>query len=205
MPPIPNAIGISRFDSWLRRVMRLRERSVVPTVATELIPVTGFEMDRIENFLPGETSLVGGAVLAQPGAGEFGGSAFGNPAGSGVLAVVEEVQLSSSAAFSFDFGLVAAAVGTASTPSFKDLRSFPSVPACTITEVSDAAAILVFVGTRYRRFELAAGAGLFFPARIIVPPGFNIGIQTATTGAANIRVGWQWYERALEASEEEGG
>lgn len=205
MPPIPNSIGVSRFDSWLRRVLRLRERSVVPTLATELIPITGFELDRIEHYLPGETSLVGGATLAQPIAGDFGGGSFANPADSGVLAVVEEMQLSTSAAFSFDFGQVAALVGTAVVPNFKDLRAFPSTPACRIAEISDAAAILVFVGTRWRRFELPAGGLYTAPVRIIVPPGFSIGVQTSTTGAANIRVAWQWYERAIEPSEEEGG
>lgn len=95
--PLRNLVTIPRFDSFLAKVFGLKERSVSPTIATEIIPtVQVTPSDAAElYFVRGERLCAYHQVVDLFGSSETtitSVAVFGNPGRSGVLATVEAIQ-----------------------------------------------------------------------------------------------------------------
>ncbi len=202
---IPNQITTSRFDSWLRRALRIRDRSVVPALATELLAVTGFELDRAEHYWPGETALVEGGSSVTTAAGSHLDAGVRNPAGSGLIVVVTSACVSSNAAQGeFHWGLRTAQAGTVRNAFIRDSRQ--AGPAGITSQggqhYSDAI-VAAFVSVA-PRLTAPTGVPLFIPGQWVLFPGWEFGVATPN-GVGTYHCAFQWYERAFEPSEEQGG
>jgi hypothetical protein len=96
--PLRNLISIPRFDSMLSKLLGIKERSIAPTVATELIPVIPVQSPNAGElyFTRGERILSLHDQVA-----EWGNAVdslanvaiFANPPGSRTLVIVERIQI----------------------------------------------------------------------------------------------------------------
>ena len=94
--PLINQISIPRFDSLLAKLFGLKERSVAPSVATEIVPTIGVDTQVTElYYVRGErilslsdTPIMWGATVSAV----TDVIAFGNPLGSNTLITLEEMM-----------------------------------------------------------------------------------------------------------------
>lgn len=95
--PLRNLISIPRFDSLLSKLLGIKERSIAPTVATELLPVLSVQDPKAAelDFVRGEQRLFLHDDVAAHGsaASEIHPLiCLGNPIGSGKLITLEGFQ-----------------------------------------------------------------------------------------------------------------
>lgn len=202
---IPNQITTSRFDSWLRRALRIRDRSVVPALATELLAVTGLELDRPEHYWPAETALVEAGSSVTTAAGSHLDAGVRNPVGSGLIVVVRDASVSSNAAQGeFHWGLRSVQAGTARPALIRDSRQAgpAGITSQGAVHFSDAI-VAAFVSTA-PRLTAPTGVTLHIPGAWVLFPGWEFAVLTPN-GIGTYHTAFSWYERPFEPSEEQGG
>jgi len=190
-----------RYDQLMRRVGDLKgPGSKVSNVLTELFPVLSLE------DLPLELMLLGGwrkafiTVARTAGVGDVVAANLFNPAGSGVIAVVERVEWTFGAADLADLDIVQASLTGGQTKGlFRDSRlggDRLSTLFGTTQTAADTDAI-------YRRIT-GADAPEFLDDRnglFVLSPGNGVQLGYAVVTNAALNVVWWWRERTAEPSE----
>lgn len=195
-----NEIQVGRQNAVLHKLLAMKEGAPSPILAPEVIPVLVLESDRPEwAFLAGEALCWG---FVEPGAvvGQIAYCELRNPAGSGVLCVVEEVVLASataSAFFALGIGSYAP-LSAASASIVRDTRILPGRPSCSLASINTAASPGGING--YKILQSTGSDPVIIRTPIILSPGTLLAIQT-TNMNIGIRVSVSWRERTLEPSE----
>lgn len=197
---IPNQITTSRFDSWLRRALRIRDRSVVPALATELLAVTGFELDRVESRWLGETASYHAGVAQTSAAGVHPAVRLHNPVGSTVLAVATGLHLATDVATTVTVRL--AQPPAVWTPSLVTIQKHDSrVPAITATRIDQRDLAAPPLDTPLFRVNTS----LLLDWKWVLFPGSSLEAVGGQPGVSTLWAHFSWYERPFEPSEETGG
>ena len=118
-----NEIQGGRLNSILHKLLNMAEGSPSPTLATDVFPMLALEVDRPEwHFLGGER--LGWARWYLGGtAAQYSHVGLRNPAGSGVLLVVDRIVVSVAAGNPVQLGLrTVAAVDVVSSGLSRDTR-----------------------------------------------------------------------------------
>lgn len=169
----------------------------------EIHPTFDMEPGPVDwQFLQGVRRVAGFAAQAAVGA-QLQSILLINAAGSGVIAVVEEIVLSvptaSADVFNIGRGSVITGGGTASVLDTR-WRSSAGVDGSTLTTLarSNAASVLA---SGWLSLDLAAQAVFTWKdPGIILTPGFSVAIEHANVNLA-IRASFRWRERALQPFE----
>lgn len=193
----------NRYDQLIRRVGGLiGPGSKVSEVISELFPV--FD---VEN-MPGELLRLAGTRLCM-GGGTLAATAavaptavLENPAGSGILATIEQVNCASASNVSLRWGVLIGFRGTATaigTEIFRDSREgTPDQPVCNVRQINE---VPFASGINQSRTPANVNFTLKPPNSVcVLAPGTSFEI-----GTGNNNVAWfyafTWRERAAEQSE----
>jgi len=190
-----NEIQVGRFNALLSKLFGITG-APSPVLATDVFPNIVVESDRPEwSFLKGEKLLGGYYGLAAGGAGTYGKLQLWNPAGSGVLAVVEKFFITATANTSwyalFSQTLVSA---TSATLRSRDTRAAVN-PTCYLRYLVDAST----PGNRLIGGDCTSGSPVILDIPMIVSPGYGFHIQLGANTTAYVAM--LWRERVLERSE----
>ena len=191
----------ARYDQLLRRVGDLKgPGSKVAEVLTELFPVVSVE------DLPLELRVLSGWRAAMieverlAGVGDVVAANLFNPAGSGVIAVVERVLWRVNSADNIEFDLVQATLTGGQTKGlFRDTRlggdRLSTLFATTQTAAATDGIQRYFTPADVME-RLEDDQGLF-----VLSPGNGLQVGYATTTNKLLAVNFQWRERTAEPSE----
>jgi len=181
---------------------KLRERydlvgaSPAPFLAPELVPVvivddlTEFDVLSAEFERPCTVHETQGA----PGAGVHAVVMLANPSGSGVLAIGDDVYLSTAPGGRINWRLFASAPVIADHGQFRDSR-LPGTPAC--GSVATTSGVAPDDDWQIQLADLSIDtAGVIYPLPYVISPGFVLQMKISITNislSASIR----WRERTL--------
>jgi len=200
---LTSEIQQNRYDQLIRRVGGLiGPGSKVSEVLSELFP-----MFDVEN-MPGELLRLAGTRICMGGGGLAALAATSptavleNPANSGILATIEQVNVGSSSNTSIRWGVLNGFRGTAvaiGTEIFRDSREFtPDQPVCNVRQIAEVPLASGINQTRHSaqtNFTLAPPNGVC----VLAPGGsFEIGMATQNL---DFFYGFTWRERVAEQSE----
>jgi len=202
-----NEVQVGRFNGILHKLFSMKEGAPSPTLAPDIIPVLPLEVDRPEWAFLGGVRLGGGGTRVGPVAGQLPQLQLYNPAGSNTLVVVTKVIVSSATAVAATeirtgFGRAPLASSSGNLGP-RDGRNAPLVGVIPTT-------------AQLRLTTAVAVPSIFFPLAFIILPAnpFPLELEpnvildpdsgyTVFSSLANsdLAVGFEWYERSLEASE----
>lgn len=173
-------------------------------LASEMQPVMPF-FSGVENRFLESWDRFGFAIVGAATVGQTDGVRLRNPTGSGVVAVLEKMRVSSALQQEIDVsvGPAAADLTTASFGGSVEARQrarSTSVPSSSVASPGALLNIIDRVGV--------PGATAFAEVELIntvdqelqILPGWGLQVQS-TLNNANLSVSWLWRERALEDSE----
>lgn len=193
-------IQAPQLGEAVRRRFHLAGESRSPSELSDSIVATVV----LENDRPEYHALYGGRIAsgrASQGAtaGVYSYTQLFNPAGSGVIAVCECINVQVTA----DPFIMrqAVAIGSAVTSiGFRDFRFPVQAPTCQVREGQDAASIGTIIGQP--TFNVLSGTTLYgvWPHAIILAPGTGIGVRTNGTNLS-IFGAFVWRERAADPFE----
>lgn len=197
-----NIIQGGRWDNLFRRYFGLKgQPAIAPELEATIQPVIVMQDDAPElSLLKGVrrymTQGFQGAV-----AGQFSHIQLINPAGSGVIAVIEMWEIANGAAQGHVSGAVAnigLGVAGPATQSI-DLRDNIVVATCQVTTLAAAASNLTSVVFSRTTTASESFVRLKIPTGIVLPPGTGWASRNNVNAvsAANI----VWTERGMEAGE----
>jgi len=198
-----NQIQGGRWDNLLRRFFPIKERSIVPVLAPELVGYVAVQEWEDDMFWARSEKLAWVTSGNTAVAAQRGHVQILNPAGSSSLVMVEKVNIFSTAAVTFEMRYLSGpiAAGIASSPSPRDQRfaTVPSVGTATakVFHLNTAAVI----GTA-ASLQLVTLAGQMDTHHIgaILPPGESLLFVDMNLNTFNI-VNIYWRERAAEGTE----
>ena len=171
----------------------LKAGSIAPTLSPELVPVVLVAdlTSPVEESSAYMRVAMGTAVI--PGvAAKFGQSQLFNPKKSGVVAMVEVVDVSIETAGPAQITTHDTAVGSAvSTVAFRD-RRIPGLPATQVRSQTDAGV----PGSTIWTGELPAAEVIRIPIAMILGPGNGLVFANSRLDD-DLRVSWSWFERAV--------
>jgi len=191
----------ARYDQLLRRVGDLKgPGSKVNDVLTELFPVLSVEDLPLEHMVLAGWRKAFITVARTAGVGDVVAANLFNPAGSGVIAVVERVEWIIGAADLVDLDIVQATLTGGQTKGlFLDTRLGGDRLSTLFATTQTAAA----TDAIYRRLTqadelnfLSERNGLF-----VLSPGNGVQIGYAVVTNASLNVVFFWRERTAEPSE----
>lgn len=208
-----NAIGNGRFSALLTRTFWIKSgEAAAPTLADEITPVVEVnnQSDPAMAYLRNER-LAGGWNVIVPNATEYGYVRLVNPFGSGVLAIIDRIQIAASAAGNLFWVVNNGYAGTTisgKSASFRDVRWYNGTaqPVCGVagySSVLDPAgygALWQFdrlIASNYDDPIVIVNPG------IVLPPGTTCEVGHGTASLANpgIEGAFLWRERPVAAEE----
>lgn len=197
-----NEIQVGRLNAVLHKLLSMKEGAPAPQLAADIYPVIALESDRPEyKFLGGE-KYCWTSVILTPGVGIYGQVQIWNPAGSGVLAVMEGIDVSVGATATMDVRehnvqiTHASQVDVAATE--RDFRSgFTGLAALKCRYILHTA----LSGTLRWRMRCLQNEHRSFTQPIILPPGYGLSVAPAATNLAFTINQFTWRERYFEPSE----
>ena len=198
-----NDIQVARFSSILHKLLGITEGSPAPTLAPELLATVALEVDRPEwAFLAGERWCLGTGDQAAT-ALNYSHVGLFNPAGSGVLGVLEKLIVTD-----FSGGVIAAAAGqlgafsgggiTQTNSGFLD-RRLPGGLATTLAvqKKVHTAGLITF---ELFSVAISASTTAVIPFPVMLDPGSGFVVRTLAL-EKRLTVNFLWRERAFEPSE----
>lgn len=199
-----NQISLGRYDSYLSKLLQCKERSVAPSVATEILPVIDVEKVNPEGrLLQGvRLGLAGFEVAAV--AAQFSIIILTNPAGSNQLLVVEHAYLTTfpGGAHIAVHNAVTGALPNTNRAGVRDTRIAGAAPAFNLGVTAQlfggALAVVPGIFNFFLTFNTAGNIDL--PLNLVLGPGSGVMLQSQVVNNALLG-GFTWYERALEDSE----
>lgn len=198
-----NEILVGELGEVLNRRLAMKAGNPAPSLAPEIMPVLGLEMDRPEWHWLGRSLLWGCGGLKTAVAGNRTVAQLRNPLGTNVIAVVERVSVETNATSPVYMDLsnvdIAGSLTQTETPRRRDGR-IPELqePACTVGMGAQVAAL---IPTPLHIFH--APAGQFSPAfesPVILTPGRSLLLE-CTIVAIILKMTIQWRERRAVAGE----
>jgi len=192
-------LQVGRYNAVLHKLFSMKEGAPAPQLEGSLQAAIILENDRPEyKFLGNEFLMAGsrqqGNVAAQVSVGQL----F-NPAGSGVLCVLEEFSWDFSGTTTLLAGIVTTALVTVGTKAFRDSRQaiIAGQGACQVFGSNSVATGLI---TPQLRIRGVADVAQTVRIPFVLSPGN--GFQIESTGSNVImRYYFAWRERHLEPSE----
>lgn len=197
MPPLNNIQG-GRWDTFLRRLLPIKEQSIAPVLAPELVGMVVTQEWEPEQYLLREEKLYHAAVaVSAPGAGQNNFINILNPNNSGNLVILEGAFISSATA-GVQFQLrMELRNGTEFGIAGRDTRLGMTINAATaVPSEGDAAGI---AGVLAQIQQALATTVVQFNMPIVLAP--NSGVTMWADANVQISGGYLWRERAAESAE----
>lgn len=200
-----NQIQGGRWDTILRRLFSMKQGAIAPVLAGELVATVVLEDDRPENFaLSGTRICIGHADLPATAVERSSIQLF-NPVGSGVLAVVTNVNQQFIATGRIIMAHTITPLVTFVAQAFiVDTRLFEFNTTAIRATCQIRTASTTGIVTSTTLADLVGLVNTKVPwgfQAIILKPGTGLLIAPSGQNTAN-RVWFDWYERALNPSEE---
>jgi len=201
---IVNQIQGGRWDTFIRRLLPIKDRSIAPIFASELVGQVVVQEWEPEFYKLRDENLCIGLAAQAGVAAEFTHVKLRNPIGSGNLVVLEEVWFRPAAGVSIEMAQVisVATVGfTNQATAFRDMRAggLPGV-GVTVAQVSIETNVAPLGGTAIARLQPLATDTMRLKLTMVLPPNSEI-IFRALTVNVGMQVTFLWRERGAEPSE----
>lgn len=190
-----NEIQTGRFNSFLHKLLSMKEGAPAPTLSPEVVPVLPISPLPAEGlFLAGVERFEAQANVAAV-VGQYSALQLNNPTASGVVCIIERLVLLNLGAAVTQLGtILTGALAVSNYGQRMDSRSSTSAAGVsTLSTASD----LTAPGTQY---ALRVGETLLVPIDVVLFPGFAYRIQDRTVNEA-VYAGFLWRQRAFEPSE----
>lgn len=198
-----NQIQGGRWDTFLRRLLPIKDRSIAPILASELVGQVVVQEWEPEFFKLRDEAL-GIAVANQVAvAAEFSHNKIRNPIDSGSLVVLEKIIIRPGAAALLEIVTSASlAAGFTDRPTgFRDLRSGALTAAgVTVAQVSSDSNVAQLGGLASALFDVASGVINELELTFILPPGTELLVRVLTVNVG-LATTFFWRERPAERSE----
>jgi len=197
---LPNEINVGRIGRLLQRLLQIKGSSPAPQLTPEILAILGLEMDRPEwGFLTGELRFA--QQRDQPAtAGLFSTCRLRNPAGSGVIAVVQSIIASTNqaAAVTLNTHTTDASLGNEIPVAPIDTRWGTMTSGLLFSRGAVAAA----VGQEFHKelLNVASGGQVRYFTPVILKAGSAIDV-TEDVVLTRLIVSFAGYQRPVEASE----
>jgi len=200
-----NEIQVGRLNAVLHKLLDMKEGAPAPQLAGDVVPSIILENDRPEFHFLGNSRLCGGGLYRAGQAGFYNKVALSNPAGSGVLCIVERFDVFASTNGQIDMmGVDAVSLVGSQNGYLFDTRyggnawSLSTFPTCQITFEETAFA---GYGVNVQVYRNTANTTMTIDKpNIILGPGTGIMLENQIVANA-MGVNLWWRERALEPSE----
>lgn len=195
-----NEIQSGRFNAILAKLLNIKTGAPSPSLATDVFPVIVLEAnDPSWAYLGGERLLGGYAEQGAGGAGLTSHVQLENPAGSGVICVVEwwAMQNPNAVAYNIVAGLGnTQSLGSVVTTEYSRDSRLTQKGAANIRVFTNATPLVNPTFTQV----IAAYESVMMPVKMVVSPGGALTLYNVTQ---NVGVGawFSWRERFLEPSE----
>lgn len=200
---IINQIQGGRWDTFLRRLLPIKDRSIAPILASELVGQVVVQEWEPEFYKLRDENLCFGMAQRAAVAAEFSHVKIRNPDLSGSMVILEQIWVRLSAAGIIDMatGGVELAGFTAAATAFRDLRSgVLTAGGVTVAELSSDTNVGALGGTSVARAALGTNEIVQLKFPVILPPATEFIIR-AFTANVTMNVTILWRERGAEPSE----
>lgn len=201
---VVNQIQGGRWDNLLRRVFPIKDRSVAPVMASELVPIVVAQEFEPEFYWPRDERMAFAFVRQAAVAAEISHVQLLNPAGSQSIIILDEVDLMSSVALLVNLVYLTGDLATVTTgpTGFRDQR-FGAVLDTDLalglvrrdTSVGGQGGL---VAQEWRMG--VANSPFTVKLNCVLPPGESVVFRTAVVNAV-LEINMRWRERAAEPSE----
>ena len=195
-------IGTARYETLIRRLLSTKGSEAAPLLSPEIQPVLVVQRDAPELDFLKATHRFWGTGFEAASVGDASHVWLHNPAGSGILAVLEFFEMAPGPGVQVIAGpitdpTIGVAGATLELPADSRLGGAPG--ACELRTLAQVASNLV--GVYSYTLTATEGKTRLTNAGLVMAPGSGIGVR----GLANVAMSanFIWTERALEQSEEE--
>lgn len=196
-------ISAAYLERKLRAIVGVQGSNPLP----QLHDVNGLvivENDRPEWAKAGGEILMLGYVQVSPAA-QFGNTRIRNPVGSGMLVVIDYVDVLATTAQFLQWSPGYATTDLATGNNTKSLRDTRFADAGTQTQSAavmsgQVSAGSTAVGQPSHETNNTAGVATVFPQPFVLGPGSSLDISTIAAVTATIVVNYAWRERPLEGT-----
>ena len=201
---IINQIQGGRWDNLLRRLFPIKDRSIAPIMASELVGQVVVQEWSTELYKLRGDNLAAALASRSAVAAEFAHIVIRNPANSGNLVILEQVWVAVSTAMLVIMAregpaLVVGFAAVATT--FRDSRAGTATAigetVATVSTLSNAAGQ---GGNGFAVVPIPASPGVQFDLPLVLAPGSGLIIRGATANST-LRLTLLWRERVAEPSE----
>lgn len=204
---IINQIQGGRWDGLIRRLFPIKDRSVAPVMASELVPQVVIQEWEPEFFkLRGNEALAMGISQVSPVVGQLSAVQLFNPLAAGMLVIVEKLILRASpdALLELAYGVTNSVIPNATqrATAYRDTR-FGSVPAVGVTAAelhSAANAAAVGAANEIARISVLADDSKVLDIDIVLDPGASLIVRSFNVNIL-LNITYLWRERSAEPSE----
>lgn len=201
---IVNQIQGGRWDTLLRRLLPIKDRSIAPIMASELVGQVVVQEWEPELFALRNEHLAIGQAAGGAVAAEFSHCKLRNPVDSGTLLILEEIWVRTSANLIVELAQVSgvATVGfTDQVTAFRDLRlGGTPLAGTTVGQVSRDTSVALAGGTGTGRFAVLTADSKMLKLVQVLPPNSELIIRGLTVNVA-LQCTFLWRERGAEPSE----
>lgn len=192
-----NEIQVGRYNGVLHKLLGMPEGAPSPTLATDVFPMLALEVDRPEwKFLGGER-LCGGRMTDGNVAAQYSHVGLRNPAGSGMLVVVQKILIGFAANGAMYVALRAISTADNIYATYtRDSRWPGLLGSAKIIDHTTAVA----QGTPYAYIRGLANTTAQLTDPYVLHPGYDLLVRNA---AVNVQVdcSFMWTERGFEPNE----
>ena len=208
--PMFNSILNGRFGDVLTRMFWIRSAGApAPTLSPEI--QAGFDVNEQDDpsvfYLRGERLQAGQNSIA-PNAGNYAKCSLNNATGSGILVIVERIQVATAVIGDIWYQMLQTNVaGTLALIGARDTRFRNLSGGATMVGTSDAVDPNPGTVGYVRRDQITAANTERYWERpgLVIPPGNCLRIGHGTIATGSLVVSLAWRERALTAEESSTG
>jgi len=198
-----NQIQGGRWDNLLRKFFPIKERSVAPVLAPELVGYVTVQEWEPDMFWARDERLASTAAVLSAVAAELAHWQLFNPVGSNALLIVEDVWLRTTSASQFiDLATLTGAIaGVRQSTMPRDLR-FAAVPniGATVGQALVLSAPPTLGSAAFAQIMPGNLSSTRWPIDLIIPPGESLIVRNVTVNNA-WRISCRWRERTAEGTE----
>lgn len=198
-----NQIQGGRWDNFLRKVFPIKERSIAPILAPELVGYVTVQEWEPELFWARDERLGWGVTGRAAVVGEIAHVQLLNPIDSASLVIVEKIVFDTTSAaidLASNTGQITGAIRAATAPRDQRFATLPNIGA-TVAQLLNASNAAALGSAAYLRIlPTATGISIELEFSMIIPPGESLIIRnTGPTAALGVNIFWR--ERPAEATE----